>query len=80
MEKVINKLKEELIEKYKDIFSLFIDGDEIVLDFNGRVYEYDINDFESEEQAYEYLSKEFNEILGEFTYEELKKISDEYFK
>ena len=80
MEKVINRLKEELIEKYKDIFYLFIDGDEIVLDFNGRVYEYDINDFESEEQAYEYLSKEFNEILGEFTYDELKKISDEYFK
>lgn len=44
MEKKIEIIKNELIEKYGNIFSLYSKGCEIVFEFNGQLIEIDIEE------------------------------------
>ena len=40
MNEIINKLNNELVERYGKVFKLYIEDDTIYFDFNGQIYEW----------------------------------------
>ena len=40
MNEIINKLNNELVERYGKVFKLYIEDDTIYFDFNGKIYEW----------------------------------------
>lgn len=65
MNEIINKLNNELIERYGKVFKLYVEDDTIYFDFNGQIYEWYEEDFEDGD-IYTSLLYTISDIIEEY--------------
>ena len=65
MNEIINKLNNELVERYGKVFKLYVEDDTIYFDFNGQIYEWYEEDFEDGD-IYTSLLYTISDIIEEY--------------
>lgn len=64
MNEIINKLNNELTERYGKVFKLYVEDDTIYCDFNEQIYEWYEEDFEDD--IYTSLLFTISDIIEEY--------------
>jgi hypothetical protein len=65
MNEIINKLNNELVERYGKVFKLYVEDDTICFDFSGQIYEWYEEDFEDGD-IYTSLLYSISDIIEEY--------------